>query len=133
MAKKRVKNAQEMAKALNQIKVEFEADYVEIFRRGALQGRSKLILFTPKDSGWASRHWSQGLNSSHENESVTINSLTKLDLDDTVHLFNNVPYIKRLDEGWSTQRPSGFSHLVYQDLTQFFQTEFTKLSKEKAE
>ena len=120
-------------RSLKQIGDEFEEDFGDVMRKGALRGRGKLILMTPKDTGWASRHWSQGLNTSNEAESVTINSLSEVKPGDVVNLFNNVPYIKRLDEGWSTHRPAGFTHLVLQDLNQFFTQQLAQLSKKKAE
>lgn len=39
---------------------------------------------------------------------LAVSELSRFKLGDTFWISNNVPYIERLDQGWSTQAPAGF-------------------------
>lgn len=106
----RVRNAGEMATALKRFADIIEADFATIVVAGSFDLHNQLMILTPKDTGWASQHWSISLTT-NESEASTIDALSDFKIGDTVHIFSNVPYIQRLDEGWSKQRPSGFTHL----------------------
>ena len=78
---------------------------------------------TPIDTGWASNNWwfSEGgpANSSDQPSGNIETAMQRIDQDtitisgikirgQTVHITNNVPYIARLNNGWSQQTPAGF-------------------------
>lgn len=54
-----------------------------------------LVKNTPKKSGAASRGWTSPENISKEDFSAVITT-------------NSVPYVPRLNEGWSRQAPAGY-------------------------
>lgn len=109
---KRINAPGEMAKALKFGLQLCEDDFSTLYRTVVLKSQGELPVLTPRDTGWASKHWSLGVNKSHEQEEVSIDSIEGLTFGDRVKLFNNVPYIKRLDEGWSMQKPQGFTHIA---------------------
>ena len=78
---------------------------------------------TPIDTGWASNNWwfSEGspANSSDQTSGNIETAMQRIDQDtitisgikirgQTLHITNNVPYIARLNNGWSQQTPAGF-------------------------
>lgn len=126
----KVKNASEMQAILKKFQKETIEDYLRVFKKAGFKMHSELAILTPKDTGHASQHWSISTKT-NENESVTIDSLNDLKLGDKIFCFNNVPYIKKLDEGWSLQRPSGFTHLAYQSIKNFLEAELKKLNKKE--
>lgn len=107
---------------------DLDVDFGKLLREGGLRMFRDLVIYTPKDTGWASQHWSVGLNRTTESIAVTTDSLTKAVLGDTVHVFNNVEYIKRLDDGWSSQRPSGFSNIVNMRIKRWLREQANSLS-----
>jgi hypothetical protein len=107
---KRVKTTAQMVAALKDFAKEVNIELGAIIKAGAFDLHNQMMILTPKDTGWASQHWSISLTT-NDAESPTIDILTSFKIGDTIHIFSNVPYIKKLDEGWSTQRPSGFTYL----------------------
>lgn len=78
---------------------------------------------TPIDTGWASNNWwfSEGgpANSSDQPSGNIETAMQRIDQDtitisgikirgQTLHITNNIPYIARLNNGWSQQTPAGF-------------------------
>lgn len=87
-----------------------------------LQGilRDNPPVGTPIDTGWASSNWSLSLDTPREepigskeniiSEDTGIAEVLQFDINNnqSIWLTNNVPYIARLNNGWSQQSPSGF-------------------------
>lgn len=92
----------------------------EMMRRVALDIDSALVLTTPVDTGRARSNWQVSIGktaagtvdqpvSAQEAIDTAKGQLSKLrDSDDKIHITNNLPYIQRLNEGWSPQQPAGF-------------------------
>lgn len=95
--------------------------------RYTLNLRNRLIddppIGTPIDTGWASNNWWFSENgpadSSSESMGNVETAIARIEQDtmtisglkirgQTLHITNNVPYIARLNNGWSQQTPSGF-------------------------
>ena len=91
-----------------------------MMRRVALDIDSALVLTTPVDTGRARSNWQVSIGKTAagtideiKSPSETIGNakseLAKLrDSDDRIHITNNLPYIQRLNEGWSPQQPAGY-------------------------
>jgi len=91
----------------------------EIIRATAIALFRSVILGTPVDTGRARANWfASGASASNEiNESgdksgnVTIEEMTTrvqaLKDSEVIQLTNNLPYIKRLEDGYSGQAPAG--------------------------
>lgn len=83
-------------------------------RATALVVDAELVRRTPVDTGRARANWLPSLNSPDirivaPGAKPTIeNTLTKFSLQDTVLITNNLPYIRRLNDGSSQQAPKGF-------------------------
>lgn len=92
----------------------------DMMRRVALDIDSALVLTTPVDTGRARSNWQVSIGKSalgavdtpvSPSEAIgnAKSELSKLrDSDSSVHITNNLPYIQRLNEGWSPQQPAGF-------------------------
>lgn len=129
---KRVKTTSQMVAALKDFAKEVNMDFASIIRASSFELHNQMMTLTPKKSGWASQHWSISLIP-NDNVPVTIDLLTSFKIGDTIHIFNNVPYIKRLDEGWSTQRPSGFTHLGIGFITNKFTDKLAAIKNKRYE
>lgn len=91
-----------------------------MMRRVALNIDSALVLTTPVDTGRARSNWQVSIGktaagtidqpmSPSETVGNAKSELAKLrDSDDRIHITNNLPYIQRLNEGWSPQQPPGY-------------------------
>lgn len=84
---------------------------------------------TPKKSGWARSHWSIATKIGNQIEPI-IQTLDDFGPGGYIYLYNNVPYIKRLDNGWSIQRPKGFSHLAIRNGERLLKQKFITVAKE---
>lgn len=130
---KKVKTANEMQQALNDFaKNAVEKEFINIVRKTGFYIHAQMFIYTPKDTGFASQHWSIS-KKENENITVTIDQLQNLKIGENVYIFSNVPYIKRLDEGHSLQRPSGFTHLVLRNAKSFIENEIQKQNNKKYE
>lgn len=79
-----------------------------------------VVIATPVDTGHARANWQVGIDGEPSEElaqedktgQATISAgnavLQTKQPGQTIHIANNVPYIKRLNEGWSAQAPSGY-------------------------
>lgn len=95
--------------------------------RYTLNLRNRLIedppIGTPIDTGWATNNWwfsENGPADSSDKSMGNIDGAWNRVMTDTdtimalkingqkLHITNNVPYISRLNNGWSKQTPSGF-------------------------
>lgn len=105
----------------------------QVVQRTALSIDRDLVLETPVGNpdlwqnpeaapegytgGRARANWLASINTSEtterdrteRDESDSVQSqLSFYGAGDTIYITNNLPYVKRLNEGWSTQAPSGF-------------------------
>lgn len=89
-----------------------------IKRKGALEIFTRVVLETPVKSGRARGNWqcstgsekTDELDTSDQNRAIPeiSNVVMRSELKDVIFLSNNVPYIGRLNDGYSKQAPSGF-------------------------
>lgn len=92
-------------------------------RTASLQILSQVTILTPVDTGRARANWIVSIGSPAQIEkpwtgsaggaaSSAINEGTKAivgaSFGPTVYVQNNIPYISRLNNGWSRQAPAGF-------------------------
>lgn len=83
-------------------------------RACALTVDARLAQLTPVDTGRARSNWLPSLNSpdvrivepGQKPDAGPI--LNSYNIGDTIYMTNNVPYIQRLNDGWSKQSPAGF-------------------------
>lgn len=106
-----------------------ETNATRLVRRVALSVDRDLVLSTPVDEGRARSNWQVNLGSAADgvrepfspgedgstgaaNAQAALakaeQDLVKLPNGTEVHITNNLPYIGRLNEGWSAQAPEGF-------------------------
>ncbi len=88
---------------------------------------SRVILRTPVDKGRARGNWQVAIGSVPDGTldiddpsgQATISKVTAeaagLKAGDTIVLVNNLPYIQRLEDGYSSQAPAGMVMLSVQD------------------
>ena len=90
----------------------------EVKRTIGLGVLQSLIQTTPVDTGRAKSNWwmdtnatwieqdaDNGLAATNQGLSV---SKSNIKLETSIYITNNLPYIQRLEDGWSGQAPSGF-------------------------
>lgn len=105
---------------LDNLARQVEVGTQDMLKRVALNIDSALVLTTPVDTGRARSNWQVSIGKSalgtvdapvSPSEAIgnAKSELSKLrDSDSSVHITNNLPYIQRLNEGWSPQQPAGF-------------------------
>jgi len=121
----------------NQIDVEFEGNLKQlrlVIRRIALQALEKVVNRTPVDTGRARGNWFVQIGSAgfevttdtDKNGNVTISRgasviATYADSDDfpVISIYNNLPYINRLEHGHSKQAPAGMVAITVAELQVF--------------
>lgn len=93
----------------------------------ALELFSRVILSTPVEAGRARANWQVAIGSmpagtldlNDKTGQATINKTTAkaagLRAGDVIFLINNLPYIQRLEDGYSGQAPAGMVGLAVQD------------------
>ena len=96
----------------------------KVFRKTCFEISNEVISNTPVDTSRAKNNWFPDINKfSSEvtyttNKQGSINLVTnatpKLKIGDTFTLSNNLPYIERLEYGWSKQKPNGFVAIAIQ-------------------
>ena len=96
----------------------------QVFRKTCFEISNEVISNTPVDTSRAKNNWFPDINKfSSEitditNKQGSINLVTsatpKLKIGDTFTLSNNLPYIERLEYGWSKQKPNGFVAIAIQ-------------------
>lgn len=105
---------------LDNLARQIEVGTQDMLKRVALDIDSALVLTTPVDTGRARSNWQVSIGktaagtidqpvSPSEAIGNAKSELSKLKgSDDKIHITNNLPYIQRLNEGWSPQQPAGF-------------------------
>ena len=115
-----------MFRGLRAFKKEFK-DFAEriprgghaAIRRESSNWFSEVVRLTPKDSNFASSMWKTSINSRPPTgyfqkpkigsfSPASTPSFYNLRGDDTLYIYNNVAYISRLENGWSSQAPANF-------------------------
>ena len=105
----------ELSKALESSKVDIKAKANKAVRIAAIKTWAKIIKMTPVDTGRARSNWFIGLAIGSEVNEVNrqrgpnyINKKLPDDLlNNKVYLYNNLPYINKLEYGHSGQAPKG--------------------------
>lgn len=79
------------------------------WKRSVLQAFTSTIIRTPVDTGAARNSWLMGQSNDGGIGDVTlsINGQQIPDIGGSVLLYSNLPYIERLEDGYSTQAPAG--------------------------
>jgi hypothetical protein len=98
----------------------------DAIRRLASEVHAELVEATPIDIGWARANWVPSVGAPFLTDPITDPEATDVQVqlgaasaglgavanytlaDGAAFVSNNVPYIRRLDEGWSAQAPAGF-------------------------
>lgn len=91
-----------------------------LLKRASLILTNELVSETPVRDGIAKSNWfvtrntpSQDVNPMDTDQKPKgIQNINAAKGDDTIWVCNNLPYIVRLDNGWSGQAPAGFSHIA---------------------
>lgn len=83
-------------------------------RQTALIVDAELVARTPVDTGRARSNWLPSLNVPEVSivepggKKDISGTLTQFSITDTILISNNLPYIRRLNDGYSKQAPAGF-------------------------
>lgn len=107
-------------------------------RRVASNWFGEVVTLTPKDSNFASSMWKTSINARPPGGSfqkpkvgsfspASTPSFYNLKADDTLYMYNNTAYIKRLEDGYSTQAPANFFKNSARRADRQLQREFDKL------
>lgn len=108
-------NTDEFMRAFDKMVERTERNYDQAFRAVALQLFAGIVKRWPVDTGRSRGNWQISLGSVSGGElnrttDPTNAEASKLSGDTggrAVYLHNNVPYAERLENGWSSQAPSG--------------------------
>lgn len=110
-------------KQLGGIAIRLDTKVTEYTRKYAITLLNNLVLKTPVDSGRARGSWIVSVNAPDEYQAklidksgsrVIANGAARVEkrykgLEDVIYIQSNLPYIQRLDKGWSKQAPYGFT------------------------
>jgi len=85
------------------------------------EARNGVVEKTPVDTGNAQNSWDVAIGAEPGDEAEsdldgTDAKLRQAKLGDIIHIFNNVVYITRLENGWSTQAPNGMVSVTLAEL-----------------
>lgn len=91
-------------------------------RLTALSVFAEIVRNTPVDTGRARANWNVDINAvdvtlqapGHDNASAANAAVTRYKVNDTIFISNNLPYIRRLNEGYSQQSPTSFVQAAVQ-------------------
>ncbi len=103
-------NEDEIMKAKQQM----DKKLVNVARGCAINLFNKIIVASPVDTGRFRANWQTTINTpaqgvlDTEVPTSAESGIRSIKITDTMYLTNNLPYAKRLEEGWSQQRPSGW-------------------------
>lgn len=95
-----------------------------VVRKSALELQASMIAKSPVDTGRFKSNWQCGLGGMNPDTTAAAGSdalgrtvvvLQGYKPGQTIWLTNNLPYAKRLENGWSQQAPSGMVRLTVQD------------------
>ena len=105
----------ELTKALKSSEADIKARANKALRVAAIKTWGKIIRMTPVDTGRARSNWFIGMSVGSEINTANrrrgpqyiSNELPSDLLNNKVYLYNNLPYIERLEYGYSGQAPKG--------------------------
>jgi hypothetical protein len=117
---------------LQRFKINTERKLELVARKVALELFRRVILKTPVDKGRARANWQASLGSpatgtvdaADKTKSggptfrTVVAASSGFEVGDTIYLANNLPYIRRLEEGYSQQAPAGMVALTVQEFAQ---------------
>lgn len=93
-----------------------------VVRASALSVGASLIQRTPVDTGRAKANWVPGIGAVNTKTTGEINAEAAVGVinqalqtwkpGQTIYITNSLPYIKRLEDGWSNQAPAGMVRLT---------------------
>lgn len=101
------------------------------FKALVMEAHRRVVLRTPVDTGRARANWmlSTGSPSKLVREAEpggsaatqmalddALEFVKTLDVDDVAYIVNNLPYIERLENGWSDQAPEGMVSVTVEEL-----------------
>ena len=100
---------------------QIQQNFDDVMRRSAATIHEIATQFTPKDTGRARSNWNVGINRVDDSvrtegpfrsESETVAdgkaAIARAKQGDEIHITNSLPYIDRLNRGWSHRAPAGF-------------------------
>lgn len=103
---------------------------VELVKKITLEALRRLVQKTPVDTGRARGNWQTTIHAPAAGqtgprmagavEGEANGVLSTLPPYEVVYLTNNVPYIERLDDGWSVQAPDGMVRPTLRELEAMF-------------
>tara|TARA_R110000803_G_scaffold28011_5_gene65075 strand:- start:908 stop:1312 length:405 start_codon:yes stop_codon:yes gene_type:complete len=113
----------EFSRNMNRLAGELERGMDRVYRRAFLSVDTAVVLATPVDTGRARGNWipsiGRPISASRPNTfgaSVSLGEgrtvAATLRSRNRAYISNNLPYIQRLNEGWSRQAPTGFVQLA---------------------
>ncbi len=84
-------------------------DINNLWKQSVAETFSQVVLKTPVDKGAAKASWLMGYNNdgSIGDKQLSITPSDIPDVGSSYLLFSNIPYIERLEDGWSQQAPIG--------------------------
>lgn len=119
-----------MATEIDTIIADIEKVTTKVIKKMSLDIVANLQEITPVDTGWARANWIPSIGSSHSLDGTPpkdpeeaksavaaraaiaaegVSRVANYEIKDgAIFISNNVPYIKRLDEGHSQKAPAGF-------------------------
>ena len=102
----------------------------KVVRKVALELFARVILRTPVDTGRARGNWFPSIGSPNQSVDTHVDptgsgstgragaTVQSAKLGDVIYLTNNLPYIRRLEYGYSRQAPSGMVRLTVAEFKQ---------------
>lgn len=86
------------------------------WKRSVAQAFAQTIVRTPVDTGAARASWLLGQNNDGAVGTQQLNITTQKipDIGGSVLMYSNLPYIERLENGWSQQAPQGMVRITEQ-------------------
>lgn len=108
-----------LARELANLSNEFEVEAVKFQKEYATQALKNIVTGTPIKTGRAKANWNVSLGTPNFNYDWKAQGgaqalsrgavqISRIKLDQTVYISNGLPYINRLNAGWSQQAPAGF-------------------------
>lgn len=126
-----------MPQDIELLKQRFKTNRIKVLRISAIVTGSSIILGTPVDTGKARANWQTSLNS------PILNAIDKMDAsgaeairdiggvtaqfggtDSSIWISNNLPYINRLNNGWSKKADPGYVERVIEGAKVHFEDDY---------
>ena len=119
-----------------------ERKMTQIGRKVALELFKRVIYKTPVDTGRARSNWQVTIGTTasgtveidDKSGAATMGKAVAdsrgLKAGDTIYLTNNLPYIRKLEEGWSRQAPAGMVALTVQEFAAVVNQISVEMSKQ---